>query len=232
MNKLKILMLSIPLLPVWMASSAQAENGLIVHTRAISGQPSVFLARGEKISLKDERAMRPGDRIVTSGTARALLRFSHSPGCRLVLELEPNSSFKLTDSKPGGAYSARLDRGGGKCRGSSCDLSLSVATPTGILSGRDAKFALRARRHSTTVIFASGRMRLLVGGQAFSLREMTRITVSKTGGHRIATMRGGDFQIRPLPRAASPSPASLSPVSASRRFLRPAASPAASTRRP
>lgn len=226
MKRLKILILGVPLLPVCMASFVQAENGFLVHTRAISGRPHVVLARGEKISLEGGRSMRPGDRIITSGSSRALIHFSQRPGCLLALELEPNSSFKLMSRKPDGAYFAKLDRGVMKCRSSSCGLSLSVATPTGMLSGKDAMFTLQAYRHSTTVTLARGRMRLLVSGQAFSLREMTRTTVSKTGEHRIATMRGGDFRIY-SPRIASP-PAALSPVS----INRPDISPAAATRRP
>ncbi len=203
MNNLRILLIGLPLLPVWITTSAQAESTFLVYTKTLSGQPRIVLPHGEKIFLQGKRLIRPGERVVTSEGSRVLIHFLRRPGCRLVLE--PNSSFQLMDMKPGNTYFTKLHRGVVKCEKSTCGLNLSVATPTGMLRGKGAEFALQAYRHSTTVILKRGQMRLLVGGQAIALREMTRTTVSRTGGHRIATMYSGDFRIY-RPRDAFPSP--------------------------
>ncbi len=193
MNKLKMLILGVPLLPVWMASSAQCEHRLLVYTTPISGQPYILLSRGKKILLEGrrKRLMRPGDRIITSRRSRALIHFSWHPVCRL--RLEPNSSFQLVGPQPGNIYSVKLSKGAVKCEGASCRMRLSVVTPAGMLSGKDAEFTLRVYRDSTTVILKSGLMRLFVRGQSVPLPAMTRTIVSQTGEHRISTMYGSDF---------------------------------------
>ncbi len=170
--------------------------------------------------------MLPGDHIVTSEGSRALIHFRRRPGCRLVLG--PNSSFKLMGLQRGGTYFAKLHRGTVKCAQSSCGLNLSVMTPTGMLRGKGAEFALKVYNHLTTVILKTGKMLLLVGGQVVPLREMTRTTVSKTGGHRIATMYSSDFGIQSL---FSPLP-DISPSSSKRRFRDKFISPASMTRSP
>ncbi len=170
--------------------------------------------------------MLPGDHIVTSGSSRALIHFRRRPGCRLLLG--PNTSFKLMGLKRGGTYSTKLNWGTVKCAQSSCGLNLSVMTPTGMLRGKGAEFALKAYNHFTTVILKKGKMLLLVGGQVVPLREMTRTTVSKTGGHRIATMHSSDFGV---PSLFSPLPG-ISPSSTNRRFRDKFISPASMTRSP
>lgn len=227
MTRLKILILGIHLFPLCMLSSAVAENKALVEMRAISGLPHIVFPRGKKVSLRGRRAMLPGDHIVTSASSRALIHFSRRPGCRLVLE--PNSSFELVGMKRGGAYSAKLNRGVVRCYEASCGLSLSVMTPAGVVRGKGVEFALKAYRHFTTVILKKGRMRLLVGGQAVPLREMTRTTVSKTGGHRVATLYRGDR----IPSLFSPLPLpGISPAPSKRRYRDKFISPASITRSP
>ena len=227
MTRLKILILGVHLFPLCMVSSAVAENKVLVEMRAISGLPHVVFPRGKKVSLRGRRAMLPGDHIVTSASSRALIHFRRRPGCRLVLE--PNTSFKLIGMKRGGAYSARLNRGTVRCHEASCGLSLSVTTPAAMLRGKGVEFAVIAYRHFTTVILKKGRMRLLVGGQAVALREMTRTTVSKTGGHRVATLYRGDR----IPSLFSPLPLpGISPAPSKRRYRDKFISPASITRSP
>ncbi|MDE0333064.1 MAG: hypothetical protein OXL41_14490 [Nitrospinae bacterium] len=228
MTRLKILILGVHLFPLCVAPFALAENKFLVEMRAISGQPHIVFSRGKKVSFRGRRSMLPGDHIVTSASSRALIDFRQRPGCRLVLE--PNSSFELIGRKRGGTYSAKLNRGFVKCAQDSCGLSLRVMTPAGELFGQGVEFALKAYDRFTTVFLKKGRMRLLVGGQAVPLREMTRTTVSKTGGHRIATMYRGDPRIHSL---FSPIPLSgISPTSTKRRFRDKYISPASITRRP
>ncbi len=227
MTRLKILILGVHLFPLCMVSSAVAENKALVEMRAISGLPHIVFPRGKKVSLRGRRAMLPGDHIVTSASSRALVHFRRRPGCRLVLE--PNSSFELVGMKRGGAYTAKLNRGVVRCYEASCGLSLSVMTPAGVVRGKGVEFALKAYRHFTTVILKKGRMRLLVGGQAVPLREMTRTTVSKTGGHRVATLYRGDR----IPSLFSPLPLpGISPAPSKRRYRDKFISPASITRSP
>lgn len=203
MSKLKILILGLPLLLAWMASSAQPQHKFAVYTTPVSGQPHILLSRGKKIVLKSsrKRLMRPGDRIITSRRSQALLHFSRGPACRL--RLEPNSALQLVGPKPGNVYSMKLSKGAVKCAGASCRMRLSVVTPTGMLRGKDVEFTLRVYRHATTVILKSGLMRLFVRGQSVKLPAMTRTIVSQTGEHRISTMYGSDFtrdyRMRTLP---------------------------------
>lgn len=227
MTRLKILILGIHLIPLCMVSSASADDRFLVEMRAISGFPHIVFPRGKKVYLRGRRAMLPGDHIVTSASSRALVHFRRRPGCRLVVE--PNTSFELIGMKRGGAYSARLNRGTVKCFEASCGLSLNVTTPAGMLRGKGVEFAVRAYRHFTTVILKKGRMRLLVGGQAVALREMTRTTVSKTGGHRVATIYKGDR----IPSLFSPLPLpGISPAPSKRRYRDKFISPASITRSP
>lgn len=170
--------------------------------------------------------MLPGDHIVTSARSQALVHFRRRPGCRLVVE--PNTSFELIGLKRGGTYAAKLNRGTVKCAQATCGLSLSVMTPAGTLLGKGVEFALKAYDRFTTVILKKGRMRLFVGGQALPLREMTRTTISKTGGHRISTMYSGDPRI---PSLFSPLPG-ISPSTSKRRFREKFISPASMTRSP
>ncbi|MCY3825733.1 MAG: hypothetical protein OXG62_17895 [Nitrospinae bacterium] len=228
MTRLKILILGVHLFPLCLVSSAVAENKAPVEMRAISGLPHIVFPRGKKVSLRGRRAMLPGDHIVTSASSKALVHFRRRPGCRLVLE--PNTSFELVGMKRGGVYSAKLNRGTVRCYDASCGLSLSVITPAGMLRGKGVEFAVKAYSYFTTVILKKGRMRLLVGGQAVVLREMTRTTVSKTGAHRIKTIYGGDPRI---PSLFSPLP--LPGISSSppdRRFRKKFISPASITRSP
>ena len=227
MNRLKILILGIHLIPLCMVSSAAADDRFLVEMRAISGLPHVVFSRGRKVSLKDRRPMLPGDHIVTSASSRALIHFRQQPGCRLVVE--PNTSFELVGMKRRGAYAAKLNRGTVKCDKTSCGLSLSVMTPAGMLRGQGIEFALKAYDHFTTVILKKGRMRLLVGGQTVLLREMTRTTVSRTGGHRVATLYRGDR----IPGLFSPLPLpGISPAPSKRRYRDKFISPASMTRSP
>ena len=227
MTRLKILILGVHLFPLCVVPSAAAENKFLVEMRAISGQPHIVFSRGKKVSLRDRRSMLPGDHIVTSASSRALIHFRRRPGCRLVVE--PNSSFEFIGMKRGGTYSAKLNRGVVKCARANCGLSLSVMTPAGVVRGQGVEFALKAYRHFTTVILKKGRMRLLVGGQAVALREMTRTTVSKTGGHRVATLYRGDR----IPSLFSPLPLpGISPVPSKRRYRDKFISPASITRSP
>ena len=227
MTRLKILILGVHLFPLCVVPSALAENKFLVEMRALSGQPHIVFSRGKKVSLRGRRSMLPGDHIVTSASSRALIHFRRRPGCRLVVE--PNSSFEFTGMKRGGAYSAKLNRGAVKCARATCGLSLSIATPAAMLRGQGVEFALRAYSHLTTVILKKGRMRLLVGGQAVPLREMTRTTVSRTGGHRVATIYRGER----IPSLFSPLPLpGISPSSSKRRFRDKFISPASVTRSP
>lgn len=228
MTRLKILFLGIHLIPLCMVSSVVAEDRFLVEMRAVSGQPHIVFSRGKKVSFRGRRAMLPGDHIVTSARARALIHFRRRPGCRLMVE--PNSSFQLMGLERSGTYSAKLNRGTVKCDRATCGLSLSVKTPAGVLLGKGVEFALKAYDRFTTVFLKKGRMRLLVGGQAVPLREMTRTTVSKTGGHRIATMYSGDSD---MPSLFSPLPLPGIPGASSKRsygdkFI----SPASMTRSP
>ena len=228
MTRLKILILGMHLIPLCVVSAAVAEDRFLVDMRAISGLPHIVFSRGKKVSFRGKRSMLPGDHIVTSASARALIHFRRRPGCRLVVE--PNTSFQLVGLKRGGTYSAKLNRGMVKCAQSTCGLSLRVITPSGELLGRGVEFALKAYDQFTTVFLKKGRMRLLVGGQAVPLREMTRTTVSKTGGHRIATMYSGDPRI---PSLFSPLPLQgISPNSSKRRYRDKFISPASMTRSP
>ena len=227
MIRFKILILGIHLLPLCVVSSALAENKFLVEMRAISGQPHIVFSRGKKVSFRGRRLMLPGDHIVTSARSRALIHFRRRPGCRLLVE--PNTSFQLVGLRRGGTYSAKLNRGTVKCYKASCGLSLSVVTPAGELRGKGVEFALKAYDRFTTVFLKKGRMRLLVGGQAVPLREMTRTTVSKTGGHRIATMYSGDPRI---PSLFSPIPLTGNSSSSKRRFRDKYISPASVTRSP
>lgn len=228
MTRLKILILGVHLFPLCVVTSAVAEDRFLVEMRAVSGQPHIVFSRGKKVSLKGKRSMLPGDHIVTSASSRALIHFRRRPGCRLVVE--PNTSFEFIGMKRGGAYSARLNRGTVKCAQATCGLSLSITTPAGMLRGKGMEFALKAYSHFTTVILKKGRMRLLVGGQAVPLREMTRTTVSRTGGHRVATIYRGAPR---APKLFSPLPLpGISPSSSKRRFRDKYISPASITRSP
>ena len=228
MKRLKILILGMHLFPLCIVTSAASEERLLVEMRAISGQPHIVFSRGRKVFLRGKRSMLPGDHIVTSASSRALVHFRRRPGCELVVE--PNTSFELVGMKRGGAYAARLNRGTVKCGKASCGLSLSVMTPAGVVRGKGVEFALKAYRHFTTVTLKKGRMRLLVGGQAVPLREMTRTTVSRTGGHRIATIYGGPTRV---PSLFSPLPLpGISPAHTKRRFRDKYISPASVTRSP
>lgn len=227
MTRLKILILGVHLFPLCLVSSAAAENKAPVEMKAISGQPHIVFSRGKRVTLRGKHSMLPGDHIVTGASSRALVHFRRQPGCRLVVE--PNSSFQFMGMKRGGTYSARLNRGTVKCDKASCGLSLSVKTPAGVVRGKEVEFALRAYRHFTTVILKKGRMRLLVGGQAVPLREMTRTTVSRTGGHRVATIYRGDR----IPSLFSPLPLpGVSAVPSKRRYRDKFISPASVTRSP
>ena len=171
--------------------------------------------------------MLPGDHIVTSASSRALIHFRRRPGCRLLVE--PNTSFQLVGLKRGGTYTAKLNRGTVKCYKVTCGMSLSVMTPAGVVRGKGVEFALKAYDRFTTVILKKGRMRLLVGGQAVPLREMTRTTVSKTGGHRVATL----YRAERIPSLFSPLPLpGISPTSSKRRFRGKYIAPASVTRSP
>ena len=227
MKRLKILILGMHLFPLCVVTSAAAGERFLVEMRAISGQPQIVFSHGRKVSLRGNRAMLPGDHIVTSVSSRALVHFRRRPGCRLVVE--PNTSFELVGMKRGGTYSTKLNRGTVRCGKASCGLSLSVMTPAGVVGGKGAEFALKAYRHFTTVILKKGRMRLLVGGQAVPLREMTRTTVSKTGGHRVATLYRGER----IPSLFSPLPLpGISPAPSKRRYRDKSISPASVTRSP
>ena len=217
MTRHKILILGIHLFPLCVVPSVPAEDKFLVEMSAVSGQPPIVFSRGEKASLRGKRAMRPGDRIVTNARSRVLVHFRSRRGCRLLLE--PNTSFEWMGQRRGGAYLAKLNRGTVKCYKDSCGLSLNFLTPAGTLRGRGAEFALKAYDRFTTVFLKKGRMRLLVGGQAVPLREMTRTTVSKTGGHRIAAVYSGDPRI---PSLFSPLPLSgIPPASSKARFPKP-----------
>lgn len=227
MTRLKILILGIHLIPLCMVSSAAADDKFLVEMRAIAGLPHIVLSPGRKVALRGIRPMLPGDHIVTSARSRALIHFRRRPGCRLVVE--PNTSFELIGMKRGGGYSARLNRGAVRCAQATCGLSLSVVTPAGMLRGKGVEFALKAYRHFTTVTLKKGRMRLLVGGQAVPLREMTRTTVSKTGGHRVSTLYRGER----IPSLFSPLPLpGISPAPSKRRYRDKFISPASVTRSP
>lgn len=228
MTRLKILILGMHLFPLCVVPSVTAEDKFLVEMRAVSGLPHIVFQRGKKVSLRGRRSMLPGDHIVTSASSRALIHFRRRPGCQLVLE--PNTSFQLVGLKRGGTYSAKLNRGTVKCYKASCGLSLSVATPTGMLRGKEVEFAVKAYNYFTTVVLKKGRMRLFVGGQAIALREMTRTTVSKRGAHRVTTIYGGDpripslFSPLPLPGIFSSPP--------NRRYQKKYISPASITRSP
>ena len=228
MTRFKILILGMHLLPLCVVSSAAAEDRFLVEMRAISGQPHIVFSHGKKVSLRGRRSMLPGDHIVTSASSRALVHFRRRPGCRLLVD--PNTSFQFVGLRRGGTYSAKLNRGTVQCYKASCKLSLRVMTPAGVVRGKGVEFALKAYDRFTTVFLKKGRMRLLVGGQAVPLREMTRTTVSKTGGHRIATLYSGDPRI---PSLFSPLPLSgISPTTSKRRFRDKYISPASMTRSP
>ncbi len=226
MTRLKILILGMHLFPLCIVPTALAENKYLVEMRAISGLPHIVFSRGKKVDLRGRRSMLPGDHIVTSARSRALIHFRRRPGCTLVVE--PNTSFQLVGLKRGGTYTTKLNRGTVKCVQATCGLRLRVMTPAGELLGQGVEFALKAYDRFTTVSLKKGRMRLLVGGQAVPLREMTRTTVSKTGGHRIATMYSGDPR---MPSLFSPLPG-ISPTSSKRRFRGKYISPASMTRSP
>lgn len=218
MTRLRILILGVHLFPLCVVSSPAAENEFLIHMSAFPMKalsmsnpydlPQIVLSSSRKVYLKGKRLMLPGDHVVTTAS-KAGIYFWRRPKCRLILE--PNTSFKFIKLKRGGVYSAKLNRGAVMGDEASCGLNLIVMTPAGMLRGKGAEFALKAYRHFTTVTLKKGRMRLLVGGQAVPLREMTRTTVSRTGAHRVTTIHSNDPRIpslfSPLPlRGISPSP--------------------------
>ena len=197
-----------------------AENMTNARIISFSGNPVIIPAGRAPLPVKRQTALLPDMRIQTGPRDSVEIQFSGEKGCRILLG--PNSVLEFKEAKTPGDYRASLRKGTLSCQAAPCWVTLDLETSVGRLRGRNSKFSVRVRKETTIVFLRSGDLRLFLGGQSIPLRQMTRITISHSGSHRIASIEETQpgtlpftppmaFQNNDLP------PSGISPVSATKR---------------
>jgi hypothetical protein len=207
---------------VFAASSAHsAEN--IENTRILSftGNPVIVSAGRTPLPVNRQIKLQSDMQIQTGPRDSVLIQFSPKKGCQFLLGPDSLLEFKRAET-PFGGYRAYLRRGALSCRAALCQAILDLETSIGRLRGHNSRFSVRVVKDTTTVFLISGGLRLFIGGESFPLREMTRITISNSGSHRIASIGevnpGTPTLAPPMAFQNNDLPLSgISPVSATKR---------------